>query len=279
MTQIDALVDQHYGFGQIMEKVDAGLDLAGKDVNALSVDDLAPIDAFHTRGRQATLEVAAMTELKSSDRVLDVGCGLGGTARHLADQYGCRVVGIDLTAEYVSVGRKLTERVGLDDKIQLHQASALDLPFDDNSFDVAWTEHVQMNIANKHRFYSEIARVLKPGGRLLFHDVFRGSGDTPFYPVPWAEDESLSSLAKESDARSTMEQVGLQIDHWIGKVQESLDFFKTVLDRIKVDGPPPVGIHLLMGDNASEKLHNYVRNITDQRTTVAMGMAHKIQGK
>ena len=276
MTQIGALVDQHYGFGQIMEKVDAGLDLAGKDVNALSVDDLAPIDAFHTRGRQATLEVAAMTELKSSDRVLDVGCGLGGTARHLADQYGCRVVGIDLTAEYVSVGRKLTERVGLDDKIQLHQASALDLPFDDNSFDVAWTEHVQMNIANKHRFYSEIARVLKPGGRLLFHDVFRGSGDTPFYPVPWAEDESLSSLAKESDARSTMEQVGLQIDHWIGKVQESLDFFKTVLDRIKVDGPPPVGIHLLMGDNASEKLHNYVRNITDQRTTVAMGMAHKI---
>ena len=276
MTQIDALVDQHYGFGQIMEKVDAGLDLAGKDVNALSVDDLAPIDAFHTRGRQATLEVVAMTELKSSDRVLDVGCGLGGTARHLADQYGCRVVGIDLTAEYVSVGRKLTERVGLDDKIQLHQASALDLPFDDNSFDVAWTEHVQMNIANKHRFYSEIARVLKPGGRLLFHDVFRGSGDTPFYPVPWAEDESLSSLAKESDARSTMEQVGLQIDHWIGKVQESLDFFKTVLDRIKVDGPPPVGIHLLMGDNASEKLHNYVRNITDQRTTVAMGMAHKI---
>jgi len=277
MTHIDALIDQHYGFGQIMEKVDAGLGLAGKDVNALTVDDLAPIDAFHTRGRQATLEVAALADLKPSDRVLDVGCGLGGTARHLAQQYGCHIVGIDLTAQYIAVAKELTERVGLDDKIQLHQASALDLPFDDNSFDIAWTEHVQMNIADKHLFYSEIARVLKPGGRLLFHDIFRGPGDAPFYPVPWAEDESLSSLATESEARSTMEQVGLQIDHWIGKVQESRDFFKTVLARIEADGPPPIGIHLLMGDNAADKLKNYVQNITDQRVTVAMGMAHKIQ--
>ncbi|MCG8605926.1 methyltransferase domain-containing protein [bacterium] len=215
MADTDALVDQHYGFGGLMEKIEARLSLAGRDVNSLTVDDLAPIDEFHTRGRESTLEVAELANLKASDLVLDVGCGLGGTARHLAERYQCKVVGIDLTEEYISVGNRLTERVGLTDKVELRQGSALDIPYDDDLFDIAWTEHVQMNIADKHRFYSEMTRVLKPDGRLLFHDIFRGLGDPPFYPVPWAEDESISALATEAEARSTIEGVGLEIMHWI----------------------------------------------------------------
>lgn len=275
MAHIDTLVNEHYGFGQLREKIVAGLSQAGKSIDALTVDDLAPIDQFHTRGREATLEVASLADLKSSDCILDVGCGLGGTARHLAEVYGCQVVGIDLTNEYVDVGQELTERVGLSDRVQLYQASALDIPFEENRFDVVWTEHVQMNIADKQRFYAEITRVLKPSGHLLFHDVFRGPRDSPIYPVPWAETEPLSFLATEADARATMEEVGLEIDQWIGKVSESQTFFQTVLVKIMAGGPPPLGIHLLMGDNALDKLHNYVRNITGQRVTVAMGMAHK----
>jgi ubiquinone/menaquinone biosynthesis C-methylase UbiE len=198
----EALVDKHYGFSGIMEKITDGLNLAGKDVNSLTVDDLAPIDEFHTRGREATLEVANLANLTASDRVLDVGCGRGGTARHLAHQHKCNVVGIDRTDEYISVGKTLTEMVGLSDKVELCQGSALDLPYEDNTFDIAWTEHVQMNIADKNKFYGEIARVLKPGGRLLFHDVFRGTGAEPSYPVPWDEDASISILATESAARS-----------------------------------------------------------------------------
>jgi ubiquinone/menaquinone biosynthesis C-methylase UbiE len=272
---IDALVDKHYGFGGIMEKIEAGLNLAGKDADSLTVDDLAPIDEFHTRGREATLEVAELANLMASDLVLDVGCGLGGTARHLAQQYKCNVVGVDLTEEYISVGEKLTELVGLSDLVELRHGSALEIPYEDERFDIVWTEHVQMNIADKNRFYSEIARVLKPGGRLLFHDVFRGLGDPPFYPAPWAEDESISALVTESEARSIIEQVGLEIDQWIGKVQDSIEFFKRVSTRIEADGPPPIGIHLLMGDNAKDKLHNHVRNLTEDRASVALGMAHK----
>lgn len=275
MTDIDILVDQHYGFGQIMDKIEAGLKLAGKNIDSLTVDDLAPIDEFHSRGRESTLEVVGLTTISASDRVLDVGCGLGGTARHLADQYQCQVVGIDLTEEYISVGKKLTELVGLTDRVVLRQASALEIPYEDNSFDIVWTEHVQMNIADKNQFYSEIARVLNPGGRLLFHDIFRGLGDKPFYPAPWAEDESISALATESAARSTMEQVGLEIDQWIVKNPESLAFFKRVLTKIEADGPPPLGIHLLMGNNARDKLENYVRNVSEARVSVALGMAHK----
>jgi len=132
-----------------------------------------------------------------------------------------------------------------------------------------------MNIADKKLFYAEIARVLKPGGRLLFHDIFCGLGDAPYFPAPWAEDEPISTLATESEARSTMEQVGLEIDQWIGKVQESIEFFKTVSAKIEANGPPPIGIHLLRGDNAKEELQNYVRNLGEDRVSVAPGMAHK----
>ncbi len=275
MMNIDALVDKHYGFGGLMEKIEAGLNLAGKDAHSLTVDDLAPLDECHTRGRESTLEVAELANLKASDLVLDVGCGLGGTARYLADQYKCHVVGVDLTEEYISVGKKLTELVGLSDRVELRQGSALEIPYEDGRFDIAWTEHVQMNIADKNRFYSEIARVLKPGGRLLFHDIFRGLGGPPFYPAPWAEDDSISALATETEARSIIEQVGLEIDQWIEKVQESIESFKRVSAQIELDGTPPIGVHLLMGDNAKDKLQNYVRNLIEDRVSVALGMAHK----
>jgi len=275
MTDIEARIDRHYGFGGIMEKIEAGLRAAGKDVNSLTVDDLAPIDQFHTRGRESTLEVAGLAKLNSSDLVLDVGCGLGGTARFLAEQYTCNVAGIDLTEEYISVGKRLTELVGLSNRVELRQGSALEIPYEDERFDVVWTEHVQMNIADKNRFYSEIARVLKPGGRLLFHDIFRGSGDSPLYPAPWAEDDSISALATEANVRSVMVQVGLEIDQWVGKARKSIDFFREVLARIEADGPPPLGIHLLMGDNARDKLQNYVRNLSEERVSVALGVAIK----
>ena len=278
MMNIDALVEKHYGFGGLMEKIEAGLNLAGKNTHSLTVDDLAPLDEFHTRGRESTLEVAELANLKPSDLVLDVGCGLGGTARYLAEQYKCHVVGVDLTEEYISVGKKLTELVGLSDRVELLQGSALEIPYEDGRFDVVWTEHVQMNIADKNRFYSEIARVLKPGGRLLFHDIFRGLGDPPFYPAPWAEDDSMSALATETEARSIIEQVGLEIDQWIEKVQESIESFKRVSAQIELDGTPPIGVHLLMGDNAKDKLQNYVRNLIEDRVSVALGMAHKKGG-
>ena len=200
---------------------------------------------------------------------------MGGTARYLSEKFKCNVVGIDLTEEYISIGKKLTEFVGLSDRVELRHGSALKIPYEDERFDIVWTEHVQMNIADKNRFYSEIARVLKPGGRLLFHDVFRGLGDPPFYPTPWAENESISALTTEREARFIIEQVGLKIDQWLVKVQESIEFFERILARIEADGPPPIGVHLLMGNNAKGKLQNLLRNLSDDRVSVALGMAHK----
>ena len=275
MMDANEMVDKQYGIGGLLQKIETGLKLAGKDLDFLKVDDLMPVDEFHTRGRKATREMADMVNLYATARVLDVGCGLGGTARHLAEEYQCSVIGVDLTEEYVTAGTRLTELVGLSERVELRHASALDLPFEDDRFDIVWTQHVQMNIADKNRFFSEIARVLKPGGCFLFHDVFRDCGDAPIYPVPWADDESMSVLVTQTEARKIVEDIGLVIEIWDDKIQESVEFFKRVLARIEANGLPPLGIHLLLGDNAEDKLRNYAHNLSENRVSVVVGMARK----
>ena len=275
MPTDEALVNKQYGVDDIWQKIESGLKLAGKDINSLTLDDLAPIDEFHTRGRAATREVAEMANLKASDLVLDVGCGLGGTARYLSGHYKCQVKGIDLTEAYILAGTKLTTLANLSDRVELVYGSALDLPYEAEQFDIVLTQHVQMNIFDKHRFYSEIERVLKPGGRFMFHDVFRSSGATPLYPVPWAEDESMSELVTEAEARATIEQTRLKVDQWVGRIPESVKFFERVINRIATKGLPPLGIHLILGDNAEEKIRNHARNLSENRLSVVVGVAHK----
>jgi len=275
MPNDDARVNKQYAIGDLWQKIETGLKLAGKDINSLTLDDLAPVDEFHTRGRAATREVAAMANLKASDLVLDVGCGLGGTARYLSEHYKCHVKGIDLTEAYILAGAKLTAYVNLSDRVQLQYGSALDLPYEDERFDIVLTQHVQMNIIDKHRFYSEIARVLKPGGRFVFHDVFSNPGEAPLYPLPWAEDQSMSALVTEAEARATIEETHLEVDQWIGKRQESIKFFERVLARIESNGLPPLGIHLILGDNAEDKIRNHARNLSEKRFSVVVGSARK----
>ena len=181
---MDDHVAKHYTVSDLAERI---LDAADE----LTVDALAAVDEFHIRGRAATEELAACVKLTPEHKVLDVGCGLGGTSRFLASRYGCDVTGIDLTESYCQIATMLSERVGV--TATFHCGTALDLPYNDASFDVVWTEHAQMNIADKARFYDEIRRVLKPGGRFAFHDIFAGSNPSVSYPVPWAGDESISS--------------------------------------------------------------------------------------
>lgn len=276
MTEIhSSSVDQHYGLGDVMNKIKTALNTLDKDLSKLTIEDLAPIDGFHTRGRVSTQEVTSLADLSSSDKVLDVGCGLGGTARYLAEQFNCQVIGIDLTVEYVEVGKQLNALLNMQSHVDLHHASALDLPFENNCFDYVWTEHVQMNIADKQKFYSEIVRVLKPGGRLMFHDVFRGEGEEPHYPVPWAEQSSISSLVTQETAQFIFTEVGLAIEQWLDKTEESIDFFKVVSEKLNTE-TPPLGIHLLMGHTARVKLENQVRNLKEKRVTIALGVAYKI---
>jgi SAM-dependent methyltransferase len=268
-------VDSHYGRGEILNAILRALREMGKDVAKLAPADLAPVDEFHIRGREATVELASRASLKPGLRVLDVGCGLGGSVRYLASEHQCQVIGIDLTKEYVDVANALADLVGLKQMVEFRQGSALDMPFDDGSFDVVWTEHVQMNIADKQAFYAEISRVLAPRGRLLFHDIFQGDGGPLHYPVPWAEDGSISFLAAPEAVREILGELGFSIRDWEDKSQHSLDWFVAVIEKLKLSGPPPLGLHLLMGNTAKTKFENNIRNLREGRFVVFQAIAEK----
>jgi ubiquinone/menaquinone biosynthesis C-methylase UbiE len=131
-----------------------------------------------------------------------------------------------------------------------------------------------MNISDKEKFYSELSRVLKPNGRLVFHDIF-GTDNTPHYPTPWAEHDSMSSLCTQDKARESIEKSNLVIDEWIDKSKLSMDFFKEMVNKVESSGPPPLGFHLLMGTTAKEKLMNQARNLEENRVTIVQGTAIK----
>lgn len=267
-------VERHYGRAGIVQSVMQTLRAMGKDPAHLTPRELAAIDQFHTRGRHATVELAERAALKPGERVLDVGCGLGGSARYLAAERQCRVTGIDLTPEYVDAAAALAELVGLQAAVTFRQASALAMPFPDGSFDVVWTEHVQMNISDKQAFYAEIARVLVPGGRLVFHDIFQGDGGEVHYPVPWAENREISFLAPPETVQALLADLGFQILDWEDKSSQSLAWFQGARDRLQAAGSPPGG-GVFMGPTARNKFDNMLRNLAERRCNVVQAVARK----
>lgn len=272
MTTTQQAVSDHYQTGDLGSRILAALRAAGKDLSALTLDDLAPVDEFHIRGRAATEELAEWAEIRSGHQVLDVGSGLGGTSRYLAAATGCRVTGLDLTEEYCRVAGMLSEKVGLDGRTAFRQGSALELPFSDARFDIVWTEHVQMNIADKEGFYGEMVRVLKPGGRLAFHDILAGPGGGPRFPVPWAGDPSISHLFSGESLQAVLAALGLVPERWEDTSGASAAFFRGVLKRLRKEGWMPLGLHLLMGDEAEEKFANMLRNLEEDRVRVVQAV-------
>ncbi len=258
-------IESHYGRGAILDSILRALTAAGKDLSHLLPADLAPVDEFHVRGRQATVELADLAALRPGERVLDVGCGLGGSVRYLAVEHEVRAVGVDLTKEYIDAAGVLARMVGLAGQVDFQQANACELPFEDASFDVVWTEHVQMNIADKRAFYAGLARVLAPGGRLVFHDIFLGEGGEPGFPLPWAEDSALSFLASQDEVRDILTELGFDIRLWQDISPLSQAWFEAKERSLTNSGTPPLGIHLLMGETAHTKVRNMGRNFREGR--------------
>ncbi len=267
---------EHYSRGGLAEKILDGLRAAGKDPEKLSLDDLAPIDEFHSRGREATLELAGLARLMPETRVLDLGCGLGGPARRLAKTFACRVTGLDLTPEYVEVANLLAERTGLKGRVAFLQGDACETAFEDASFDVVWSQHAAMNIADKEKLYAEAARVLKPGGRLVLYDILAGDGGTPHFPVPWARDPGHSHLCTPPALRALLSGAGFEISHDKERSGEGLAWFTAAGARFAQKGLPPLGLHLLLGEeDFLRMIENLRRNFAEGRVRLFEMIAMK----
>lgn len=270
-----AEVQRHYGVANLGQQILDALARAGRDPNALTPEDLAPIDEFHIRGRAATLDLARAARLERGALVLDVGSGLGGPARALAAEYGCRVTGIDLTAEYCQTATLLSERLGLGHLVQFQQGDALNLPFDSASFDAVWTEHVAMNIADKETLYQEMFRVLKPGGTLAIYDILSGPVAPVHFPVPWARTAETSFLASPEGLRALLGRAGFSITDWVDSTEVGRAWFVALSERIQRQGMPPLSFALLMGQDFSAMAQNQRRNLEEGRIVLAQVVATK----
>jgi ubiquinone/menaquinone biosynthesis C-methylase UbiE len=264
----DRSVGEHYGRGDLAARILEALRAAGKDPDDLTTEDLAPVDQFHIRGREATLELAHRARITSGTRAVDVGGGLGGPARTLASEFGCTVEVLDITEEYCRTGEMLTARTGLSALVSFRHASALEMPYPDASFDVAWTQHSSMNIADKERLYKEIHRVLRPGGRLALHEIMAGPTSPIHFPVPWARDPSISHLQPPETVRSLIATTGFHESSWVDETASATEWFQQRLSATVSEGPPPLGLHLLLGPDFGEMFRNQVLNLGEGRISV-----------
>lgn len=271
-------VADHYRQPALLNSILAAIREVGKDPDNLKPQNIIGVGELHVRGHEATRELAMQMGLDHEMKVLDVGCGVGGPARFLAAQYGCHVTGIDLTEEFCAVARDLSERVRLADYVTFRQGDALDLPFEDAAFDAVWTQHVQMNIADKARFYGELARVLKPGGRLGFYDIVAGPVGDPFYPVPWAPDASISHLVGEAELKAYIEQAGLQPKIWQDTTAAGLIWYEELRRREAEPGyePSPLGAELFLGPDWWDITNNLYRNLAGDRVKLIEGVCWKL---
>lgn len=256
----------HYGKPGLLQAILSGLEKPGIDSTAPTIDDLSPVDEFHTGGRTATLETLKLAPVTSDMHVLDAGSGIGGTARYFATKCGCRVTGIDLTPEYVEVANALTERTGLSHLCDFHAGSVVDMPFSQNCFDAAMTFHVAMNVEDRIGFYSEVARVLKPGSRFCMFDVMQGPNPFSDFPVPWSSNTANSFLMTPDETIEQLSIAGFSVIEQASLRNLALaSFRKANQPTAGPNDPPPLGLHLLIGSDAKEKLTNYMSGIQEER--------------
>jgi ubiquinone/menaquinone biosynthesis C-methylase UbiE len=263
-------LNAHYGAQNLVDRIRLALRAAGLDDNT-TIDDLAALDQFHTGGKHATRQLADRAGLHAGQSVLDAGGGIGGPARTLATLFECSVTVLDLTEAFCEAGAYLTALTGLSDRVTFRHGDALDLPFDAGSFDVVWTQHATMNTADKERLYAEAHRVLRPGGRLAFHEIIAGPVQPIHFPVPWARDAAVSFLRPAEEIRPLLAATGFVEVAWEDVTSWSRNWIRARNERASADAAP-LGIHLLLGPEFRAMSTNSLRNLDEERVAIVLAI-------
>lgn len=276
MDNLNSHVEKHYTRDGLFEVIVQKLKDNGIEKDKITRKDISQVDEFHLRGSLATQELVNEAGFDKDTKVLDVGCGIGGPARMIAETFGCKVTGVDLTEEFIRTAKLLSELVGLNDLTEFICADATKLPLADESYDIVWTQHAQMNIKEKKKLYSEIHRVLKKGGRFIYYDIFSVGNESLYFPLPWAEESTISHLITIPDYNELLTETGFKEVQKKDQTENSANFIKEMFAKVAKEGPPKIGLNLLMKETSIEKLKNVLRNITDNKMAVQNGIYQKI---
>jgi sarcosine/dimethylglycine N-methyltransferase len=268
---LQARVRAQYAATGLVDRVRQALAAVAPESAVLTPEQLAALDQFHTRGLAATVELAEAMALQAGDRVLDLGCGLGGPARVLASRFGVRVTGVDLSPPYIEMGRHLNERCGLETSVDLMIGDALAPPVGETRFDAVVMQHVAMNVEDRQSLYGASFGVLRPGGQLAIYDVVCGDGELIF-PVPWSREPTTSHLLSADETAKSIEVAGFKIELWQDETEKALSWFAQVASR---GGPPSPHLGLVIGSDFPIVAGNLARNVREGRVRIVMALARK----
>ena len=268
-------IHSYYSPNDLYNKILDGLNELGKDLSNLTLEDLQPVDEFHIRGDTATRELIELSRFSPDMHILDVGCGVGGSTRRLSHMSGCKVTGIDLSDEYIDAAERLTQLLDMQERVKFHAASALELPFNDNSFDGAWSIQMNMNVEDKLGWLQEVYRVLKPGGRAVLYEVCGNKNSPVYFPVPWAQDSSMSFLIPQEPFRDVITSAGFDIEVWNEKTHLAKEAFSGMTEPTAESTLPALGVHMLVGHDILTKAYNLRRNLDDERVSLVETVAIK----
>jgi len=263
-------IQNHYSVQDIENRILSALQDAGLNPKkTLTPFELGALDHFHTGGYQSSVILQELSQIRTSDRVLDIGAGLAGAARMLAASLGCQVDCIELSDDYCAGAKLLNRLTGLQDLVKILKVSATDMLFPDNMFDVAWMQNVGMNIQDKQKLYTEICRVLKSGGRFAFQEMTAGDAGTIDFPLPWAKDPSDNFLLSANEMKNILEELGFVAEYF----EDVSDSQLNPSTNSSTNNTPQVNLSLsTYVDNLSVKAENAQRSLKDRRIRFYRGV-------
>ncbi len=261
----DRVSDHYSGRGNLAEKLANDLWEIGLEPTELKPADFESIDEFHFRGREATLELLKHLNFRPNSKTLDIGSGLGGVSRTVAQAADVHVSGVDLTQEFCDAATTISDWVNLSYRTAFRQGDATNLPFADDHFEGAITVHVAMNIPDKKTMYAEARRVLKPGSKLGIYDVLQGEGGDVLYPAPWAKDPSISHLATPAEMSEYLLSAGFKVLQESDSTSESYGWLKNRTARSKRPKSLPVTTQLLFGAISQDMVQNQLLGLQERR--------------
>ena len=259
-------IDQFWTRGNLKERIDNALNQSGLNKRSLKIEDLHPIDQYHARGIAATKELAEKIDIKENQSIIDVGCGLAGPARYFADKFKCNVYGVDITPAFIEAGKDFNKRTNMDDKVHLQVSDGNTLPFHNDKFDGAISQHVTMNIENRESFFKEIFRVLKKDMFFAFSEHGLGPKENPIFPLPWADNEDMSFLIKPDLTIELLKKIGFKNILFLETGKKYVEGYEKYLKSKRTSDIPTLGMHVIGGQTMFERQKNSMLSIKEERT-------------